>query len=335
MILAAAAYLAGASTQTIESRLRSAADAYYANVAQVARVTNRDSTMDYYWRLRNDADAWADSNSAYHRSDETRNIFMAISELDLSLATQLMRRAYRPMGEIRGLGETLVRSSKDGTMQPVAVYVPASYSAANPANLVVFMHGSDQAESHLIAWPILTQLAERTNTIVLAPYGRGYYDFNGSESDIYDALDAGLANFTIAPKHRYLAGYSMGGFSIFSVAPMRAGEWSAVLCVAGALVQHKAATVTATMGNIRFYIVTGAQDHVVPTLWPTVTATYLRDAGLRVSFYSQPDGTHDLRTLHAALPLAWEDMERGVLRMPWLLPGSVSLPVALPSARPN
>jgi pimeloyl-ACP methyl ester carboxylesterase len=324
------AWLAGMSPQAIEAQLRTAAAAYYSDVVRVARITSRYSAMDYYYRLRDDADSWADPAASYHRSEEVRNAFAAMSELDLSLAMQLMGRSSQPLGTIRGLGETLVRSSKDGTMQPVAVYVPTQYSPAKPARLVVFLHGRDQPESHLMALPIVSELAERTNTIVVAPYGRAYYDFKGSESDVYDALDAANDAFTLEPEHHYLAGYSMGGFSTFSIAPIRPADWTAVLCVAGALVQQKAHMTTTKMRGIRVYVVTGALDSIVPTQWPQLTASYLRDSGLRVSFYSQPDGTHDLRSLKTAFPSAWDDMENGVVRRDWDLPSGGGLPVGSP-----
>ena len=123
----------------------------------------------------------------------------AALELDVSLAVRLMHRSYQPMAAIRGLGETLLRSTKDGTMQPVAVYVPASYSPQRPAPLVIFLDGHRQAESHLLAPPYVQDLAERTGTIVVAPYGRGAFDFAGSESDVYDAFGAANAAFGSTP----------------------------------------------------------------------------------------------------------------------------------------
>lgn len=320
----------GTAPAELSDSLRSAAASYYAVIARVAQATNRDSTLDYYWRLVNDANAWDDPKSVYRSSPDLEAALAEMSQLDLSLARQLLAREYRPMSVVRGLGEVLVRSSKDGTMQPVAVYVPSHYAPGTPAALVVFLHGHGQAESHLLALPIITALAERTNTIVVAPYGRGYYDYNASESDVYDALDAATHAFSIAPRERYLAGYSMGGFSAFGIAPMRAGDWSAVMCIAGALVRQKAYAVTTKLRGLRFYVLTGSRDDNVPTAWPTATAAYLRDNGMTVSYYSQPDGTHELRSLQTIFQSAWDDMERGVVRIPAELPSAGDLPVAVP-----
>jgi acetyl esterase/lipase len=70
------------------------------------------------------------------------------------------------------------------------------------------------------------------------------------------------------------------------------------------------------MPNSRYYIVTGARDQIVPTRYAIATAAILRDAGLAVTLYSQPDGTHVLYSLRSVLSKAWNDMTRGVVRSP-------------------
>ncbi|HEY6327037.1 MAG TPA: alpha/beta hydrolase-fold protein [Candidatus Cybelea sp.] len=305
--------LAGAAAGNTSDTLRGVAATYYANARQIATLTGRDTAMDYYQRLLDDAD---------------QGLTGAAVALDLSLATQLLHRSFTPMAEIRGLGETFARSSMDGTMQPVAIYVPRDYSPARPVPLVVFLHGRLQAESHLIAPDFIEDLAERTNTIVVAPYGRGYYDFRGSESDVYDALDAAVKAFDVDPHRRYLAGYSMGGFSLFRIAPMHPADWSAVMSIAGSLLASRAAGVVGTLQHARCYVLTGARDSIVPTAYPTATAIFLRDAGLAVTFYSDPDGTHSLYSLRSILSSAWTDMERGVVRLPVGLSGAADLPSA-------
>src|SRR5580658_992783 len=196
-----------AGTPSGGDTLRSVAASYYANVRQIETITGRDSTMDYYQRLLDDADLLNAAPPSYYTAEQWQHSVQGFSQLDLSLARQLLAGSYQPMESIRGLGETLVRSSKDGTMQPVAVYVPSGYSKDKPAPLLVFLHGRLESESRLIAPQFIEDVAERTGTIVVAPYGRGYYDFRGSESDVYDAFDAATQAFAIDPRKRYLAGY--------------------------------------------------------------------------------------------------------------------------------
>jgi dienelactone hydrolase len=320
--------LAGAAGEDFGTTLRSVAAVYYAKAGQVAVVAGRATTMDYYDRLLTDANLLSEAPPGNYPAQTWQQIVRTESQLDVSLATQLLRRSYQPMAAVRGLGETLVRSSKDGTMQPVALYVPTQYSEQRPAPLVVFLHGRAQPESHLLAPQFMQNLAERTGTIVVAPYGRGSYDFSGSESDVYDALDAANRAFTIDPRKRYLAGYSMGGFAVFRLAPIAPSDWAAVMSIAGSLLGSRAAGVTSTLRAARFYILTGARDANVPTLYPTATAIFLRDAGLPVTFYSQPDGTHSLYSLRSIISHAWTDMEASIVRSPAGLTGAPNLPEA-------
>jgi S-formylglutathione hydrolase FrmB len=321
--------LLGAGTTDTSATLHSVAAQYYANAGQVATVAGRETTMDYYERLVDDVALLRAPVPGRYPPEVWRQTAEAASQLDVSLAQQLMQRSYQPMASIRGLGETLVRSSKDGTMQPVAVYVPRSYTPERPAALAIFLHGRQQAESHLLAPAYLQDLAEQTGTIVVAPYGRGAYDFAGSESDVYDAFGAAKAAFAIDPHRRYLAGYSMGGFSVFRLAPLHPDDWTAVMSIAGSLLVSRAPPVTATLSRTRFYVLTGAGDDNVPTAYPTATAIFLRDAGLQVTFYSQPDGTHSLYSLRPILSQAWDEMERGIVRSPVGLTGAPNLPEAV------
>ncbi|HEX3370312.1 MAG TPA: hypothetical protein VHS56_12100 [Candidatus Cybelea sp.] len=326
---AACVVLLGTQPAGPARQLDALAARYYAQAARIAAATGRDCAMDYYQRLLDDAsmfDSAAPSGVSAASWEELRQNFV---RLDSSLATQLLDSAYQPMASVRGLGESFVRSSKDATMQPVAVYVPRSYSPSRPAPLLIFLHGRLQAESHLLSPQYIADLAEQTGTIVVAPYARGYYDYNGSESDVYDAFDAASSAFNIDVRRRYLAGYSMGGFSVFKIAPMHPSDWSAVMSIAGSLLNSRAARVLSSLSRTRFYVLTGAQDPIVQTNFAIDTAVFLRDSGLPVTFYSQPDGTHSIYTLHSILAQAWLDMERGVVRSPAGLTGNGSLPEAL------
>ncbi|MGA8534174.1 MAG: alpha/beta fold hydrolase [Candidatus Tumulicola sp.] len=316
---AAAVGLLGAGSGDLDRAVQAVAASYYANVGQIARVTGRDTTMDYYQRLLDDSELLTAPVPEGYSPAMWQHSVDGITRLDISLATQLLDRTYQPLASIRGLGETLIPASKDGTMQPLAAYVPSSYVPGRKAPLVVFLHGHPQSESSLIAPQFIDDLAERTGTIVIAPYGRGYYDFEGSESDVYDALAAAERAFTIDPRKRYLAGYSMGGFSVFLVAPMHPNDWSAVMSIAGALLGSRSHLVTAMMGSTPFYILTGSRDESIPTQYPTTTAVFLRNAGVPVTFYSDPNATHRLFTLRTILEQAWTDMEAGVVRTPWSL----------------
>ena len=328
--VATLALLGATQGAQVAARLDATASAYYANVAAIALVTGRDTTMDYYQRLLDDKDMLDEPAPNDYTTAMWEHSVSTITRLDLSLAQQLLTKSFTPMGSIRGLAETFVQSSKDGTMQPVAVYVPSSYEPGKRAPLVVFLHGRPQSESQLLAPQFVTDLADRTGTIVVAPYGRAYYDFVGSESDVYDALAAAETAFTIDTRRRYLAGYSMGGFSVFGVAPKHPDDWSAVMCIAGSLLGSRAHDVVSLMARTPFYVLTGTRDDSIPTQYPTTTAIYLRNMGIPVTFYSEAEGKHRLYSLLPILTQAWDDMHHGIVRTPYQLVGGMTLPGAPP-----
>lgn len=291
----------------------------------IATVTSRDSVTDYYQRLIDDKEfVDAPKPKEYSAADWDATVNNIVG-LDLSVAAQLTSRNFRSMSEIHGLGEAFVRSSSNGKMQPVAVYVPQSYVAGHPAPLVVFLHGRGQSETELLGQAFVIGLADRIGAIVVAPYGRGHYDFSGSESDVYDAYNAALSTFTIDSRRRFLAGYSMGAFSSFNIAPIHPNDWTAVMSISGALLDSRADRLVAMMPETPIYVLTGTLDDNVPTQFSLGTAVYLRDKRVPVTLYTQPDGTHRLISLLPILTQAWDDMAKGIVRTPTIA-GNYTLP---------
>ncbi len=333
LVTAALTLLLGSSAVDLRVSLHSTAAEYRANIARISSIAGRDTTYDYYERLLDDATLLGDPAvpQGYSAAQWSQTV-ARIGALDLSLATQLLHDSYVSMGAIRGLGETFVRSSQDGTMQPVAVYVASAYSPAHPAPLVVLLHGRPQSETQLLAPPYVAELAEHSGAIVVAPWGRGYYNFRGAAADVYDALTAATHAFAIDPRKRYLAGYSMGGFSVFEVAPVHPQAWSAVMSIAGALLGSDSQRIVMEMRRTPFYVLTGSADDSIPTQYPIATAAFLQTVGMDVSFYSQPGGVHRLVTILPILTRAWDDMLHGVVRAPPQGLGSFTLPNAPPAS---
>jgi len=285
---------------------------YMTDIAAMETLTGRDVAYDYVDRLTNDIAALSSAPSSSPKADYAARV----ATLDDAVVRQYLSRTPQPIASIRGLGETLVRSSADGTLQPLAVYVPASYDPTHPAPFVLFLHGSGGSESGILAQPGLTQLADSTGSIVIAPYGRGYSDFRGNATpDIYDALAVAKSAFALDPRRRYLAGYSMGGFSIFRVGSLHPNEWDGLMCISGGLNGFVDADLALRqMHNLPLYVLTGKNDPVVPTTYTTQSAAYMRTYGMSVSYYQQPDGTHEIVSLLPILARAWADMHRGIVR---------------------
>lgn len=324
--IATVALLLGSSASDLRVSLRTTAGAYLADIAAIAPVAGHETTFDYYERLNEDLVELDSAVPEGYAPEQWSQTVTRTANLDLDLATQLIHRSYRSMASVRGLAEILVRASRDGTMQPAAVYVPTGYVPGRPAPLIVLLHGDPQSETQLLAAPYLAALADQTGTIVVAPWGRGYHDFRGSASDVYDALHEAQRAFTIDPQKRFLAGYSMGGFSVFEVAPEHPESWDAVMCIAGSILGSDSERVIARMARTPFYILTGSADETIPTQYPTSTAAFLSAAGFDVSFYSQLGGSHRLSSLMPILTQSWNDMLRGIMRAPPPSFGKLALP---------
>jgi predicted esterase len=243
-----------------------------------------------------------------------------IRQLDAEAVDQIVAGVPAPLRAQPGLHAYFVPSRADRTWQAVAVYVPAALAADSHAPLVVALHGNPQTEAELLGQPYLRRLADRTGTIVVAPYGRGIYDFaEPAESDLYDLLELVQNALPVDRRRTYLAGYSMGGFSVFKVGPRGGYKWRAAMCISGALLNSGTRAVATAWHDLPVYVVTGARDESIPTVYGEQTARFLADLGLPVSFYEEQNGSHLLRTLVPSLESAWLDMHAGAER-PYSVP---------------
>ena len=101
----------------------------------------------------------------------------------------------------------------------------------------------------------------------------------------------------------------MGGFSVFEVAPVHPDEWSAVMCIAGALLGSDSSRVVSLMARTPFYVLTGSADESIPnTISDGDRGFSCTRPDVDVSFYSEPGGIHRLVTLVPILTQAWSDM---------------------------
>jgi poly(3-hydroxybutyrate) depolymerase len=238
--------------------------------------------------------------------------------LDSSIVFQVIAGRSDAIEGSRGLVERLIVARSDNTLEPFALYVPNSLRL-NPS-LVVLLHGRPQTESEILSAPYFRALADSTGTIIAAPYGRGIYDFAPpADAEVYQIEQQVASAFNVDSHHVYLVGYSMGGFSVFKIGPEHQQVWSAIMCIAGSVLNSEAATVQAGFQNTRIYVVNGARDQSIPPRYGELTAGWLAGVGIPTGFYQQPKGTHYLSTLMPVLSRAWHDM----------LSGSIS-----PEARP-
>lgn len=257
-----------------------------------------------------------------------------IARLDVEATDQLVAGVVTPLRVVPGLHEYVVPSRVDHHWQLVAMYVPAS-APATRAPLAIVLHGNPQTEAELLAQAALRRVADATGTIVVAPFGRGIYDFaEPAATDVYDLLDALQRALPVDRGRTYLAGYSMGGFSVFKIGPRGGYRWRAVMCISGAILNSGVRAVDLAWHDMPLYVVTGAHDDSIPTKYGEQTAGFLAGIGLPVSFYEEPNGSHALRTLIPSLQRAWTDMLSGTER-PDSVPAGRNGGGALPSSGPT
>jgi poly(3-hydroxybutyrate) depolymerase len=72
------------------------------------------------------------------------------------------------------------------------MYVPPTVPATR-ASLAIVLHGNPQTEAELLGKPALRRVADSTGTILVAPFGRGIYDFEEpAATDVYDLVSRSL-----------------------------------------------------------------------------------------------------------------------------------------------
>ena len=252
---------------------------------------------------------WYTSKPAWMSPADFTDYMTYLAKLDASLVHQYATGAYHLLGEVRGADDTAFRSPADGTMQPLAVYVPPSYDPRKATSLVVFLHGRTWSENDLIAQPWVRAAADSTGSIVVAPYARGDSQYvEPAPEEVYAALDVARKAFNIDERRVYLAGHSMGGYGVFIVAPKHPARWAAVLAASGGMTTETMQAALRGLQGIPVYLVVGSDDPIVPGGYMQHNADLLRESGIETHYYEQPGGQHSIGTIAAAFERAWRDM---------------------------
>ncbi|MDQ6767603.1 MAG: alpha/beta hydrolase-fold protein [Candidatus Eremiobacteraeota bacterium] len=232
-----------------------------------------------------------------------------LAKLDMSLVDQYATGSYHALSAVRGADDTVFKSPADGTMQPLAVYVPRAYDPRKAASLVVFLHGRTASENDIIAQSDVRAAADSTGSVVVAPYARGDSQYvDPAPADVYAALDVVKKAFSIDPRRIYLAGHSMGGYGVFIVGPKHPQNWTGILAASGGMTTETFNAALRGLQGIPVYLVVGSDDPIVPRGYMKQNADLLKKSGIETHYYEQPGGLHAIGTIGAAFARAWREM---------------------------
>lgn len=300
---------------TLETRLTDGLTRFERDRDRIVAAAGSELAYDLQRRLREDGETLQEPASAGFSAAQWRETRANVVALDVDAIAMLAGGVPSTLAATPGLHEVLVRSRVDRTLQPVAIYVPPGLREGQRVPLAIVLHGRPQTESELLGQPVLRRLADASGTILLAPYGRGNYDFGEpAATDVYDLAAAARDALPVDPRRTYLVGYSMGGFSVFKIGARANARWAGIMCVSGAVLNSEITRVAFAWRDTPLYIVTGGRDESIPTAYGEQTASVLASLGVPVSFYEEPGAGHALRTLLPSLERAWSDMHAGTVR---------------------
>jgi dienelactone hydrolase len=129
------------------------------------------------------------------------------------------------------------RSRVDGSVQPYALVIPESYTAARPHRLDVILHGRAATmteASFLAAHETPKPAPDEQDYIQLEVYGRGNNAYRwAGETDVFEAIASVRRRYNIDPQRIVLRGFSMGGAGAWHLGLHYPHRWAAVEAGAG------------------------------------------------------------------------------------------------------
>ncbi len=204
------------------------------------------------------------------------------------------RLAARPLS--RGLSHTPAREPGTHTLglgrtRDGLIHVPPGYDAANPAPLVIMLHGAGGRADQMM--PLLTPLAEEHGFLLAAPDSRGrtwdvILDSFGPDVRAIDAMLAQIfARWSVDPARVAVGGFSDGASYALSLGLINGDLFREVLAFSPGFMAP-----TILRDRPRFYISHGSDDPVLPiNRTSRRIVPQLQEAGYEVR-YHEFDGGH-------------------------------------------
>jgi predicted esterase len=208
---------------------------------------------------------------------------------------------------------TLARlSQSDGTLQFYTVSLPPHWDSRKAYPLYVHLHG--RGPDVPLAYvsdtfqPQKENGAKNADLIAIFPWLRGNGEWrneNGSEPDIWEAIEDLKSFATVDSNRWYLSGHSWGGDDAWSIAQRTPDLWAAVGIMAGNPVGAPYALgLVANASNVPFYLWVGDEDKLRKSLIETFR-TSLTAVGNPPKFVVAAGVGHNYRAEDLAALEAW------------------------------
>ena len=208
---------------------------------------------------------------------------------------------------------TLARlSQSDGTLQFYTVSLPQHWDSRRAYPLYVHLHGRGPdiplANVSYTFQPQKEGEAKNGDLITIVPWLRGNGEWrneNGSEPDIWEAIEDVKSFAAVDPDRWYLSGHSWGGDDAWSIAHRTPDLWAAVGIMAGNPVGVPYALgLAANVRNVPFYLWAGEEDKERKASFDTFR-TYLNAVGNPPKVEVAAGVGHNYRLEDAAALKAW------------------------------
>jgi predicted peptidase len=201
----------------------------------------------------------------------------------------------------------------------VAAPPPASEVAGKPP-VIVFLHGINQRGTGGFvpaggpAGALVRGLLSRVPAVVMLPQCQpgSYWSDPLMEETVMAALEQTAAEFGADPARLYLAGASMGGYGVWSLAARYGRQFAALVSLCGGSPLRSGErfrAVARSIGPVPSWLFHGTEDRVVPVTESRQMAEAMRENGGEVRYSEYAGVGHDVWTRALA--------ERELL--PWLL----------------
>lgn len=188
------------------------------------------------------------------------------------------------------------------------LYIPNKYDSAQPAPLIVALHGLYSNPKQILGYPGFTKKAEQHGYILVAPMGynnRGWYGSLGSgggrgddpknlgelsEKDVMNVLRIVRQQLNVDDSRIYLLGHSMGGGGTLHLASRYPDVWAAIAPIAPAFYGSYKRLEPAK--GIPAIIVQGAKDRLVPVTGTRRLVKSLEEMEAKLRYIEIEDGGH-------------------------------------------